>query len=116
MLLEISAVPARHDGAPFAVRAVIVNDSYQPVELSREAFVGPTLVGTTASGMPVPENVEPNYGTPVEPIVLAPFALYGRERFFEDLPAGDHEFTAEYRPADPGGHLSLTTTITVEEV
>ena len=51
----------------------------------------------TASGMPMPESAEATSGTPDEPMTLQPFTFYGRERWFDNLSAGDHEFFAEYR-------------------
>lgn len=114
MVLEITAVPERSDGTTVAVRAAIFNDSFEPVDVWRAAFVGPTLVGTTAGGMPIPESVEPNYGAADQPIRLAPFTFYGRERVFE-LPPGKYEFAARYQPTDSDDRLQSTGTITVEE-
>jgi hypothetical protein len=96
MKIEISAAPAPGPDGSFAVRALIFNDSYEPVALSRNSLFGPTEIATTASGMPMPESAEATSGGPDEPMTLQPFCFYGRERWF-DLSAGDHEFFGEYR-------------------
>lgn len=113
MRLEIAAVPVSSSTARFAVRALIFNDSFEPVPLSRNSFYGPTPSGLTASGMPLPESAEATHGASDEPMTLQPFTFYGRERRFDELAAGDHEFTAEYRVDDPAQSLREVTTLTV---
>jgi len=108
MRLEITTA-AGNDGQVL-VRALLFNDSFEPVPLSRNAFTGPTPVAALAGGMPQPESVEPTYGGPDEPLTLQPFTFYGRERSFGELAAGEHQFRAEFRP--PGGE-PLRTVITV---
>ena len=101
-------------GEQLVVRAVVVNDSYAPIALSRNAFIGPNLVGVGANGMPLPPSVEPTYGQAEEPVTLQPFTLYGRDRFFDGVSAGSHEFTAEYAPGDgPAERLRATTAVTI---
>ena len=78
------------------VRAVLFNDSYEPVAVSRNAFVGPNLSGVTTGGYPRPDSVEPTFGQPDEPLTLQPFSFYGRERVFGELPPGEIEVTASY--------------------
>lgn len=97
MKIEISAGPHAGPDGSFAVRTIIFNDSYEPVSLSRNSFFGPTEVATTASGMPMAESAEATSGTPDEPLTLQPFTYYGRERWFNNLAAGDHTFFSEYR-------------------
>lgn len=97
MRIEISAGPTPGPDASFAVRAVVINDSYDPVALSRNSFFGPTEIALTASGMPMAESAEATSGGPDEPMTLQPFTFYGRERWFENLSAGAHQFFAEYR-------------------
>ena len=97
MHIEISVGPAPGPNGSFAVRAIMLNDSYEPVPLSRNSFFGPTEIATTASGMPMAESVEATSGRPDEPMTLQPFTFYGRERWFDNLSVGDHEFFAEYR-------------------
>lgn len=108
MRIEIAAVDPQRD--VLAVRAILLNDSYEPVAVSRHAFVGPTLVATTASGMPMPESVEATVGAVEEPMTLQPFTFYGRERWFENLSPGEYEFRADYRP-ETGEPLQVVATI-----
>jgi len=103
MRLEISSQGA-------AVRATIVNDSFAAVPLSRNAFTGPTPV--TTAGAPAATSVEPTQAQSDEPMTLQPFTFYGRERDFANLPAGEHEFTAEYQPTD-GEPLTVKATVTI---
>ncbi len=113
MRIEISVVPG---SAQLVVRAALVNDSFEPVAVSRNAFVGPSLTALGANGMPQPPSVEPTYGQADEPLTLQPFSLYGRDRFFDELEPGEHEFSAEYTPADgPSERLRVTATINVSE-
>jgi hypothetical protein len=78
------------------VRAVLFNDSYEPVAVSRNAFVGPNLSGIAPAGYPHPASVEPTFGQPDEPLTLQPFSFYGRERAFSGLLAGEGDVTATY--------------------
>lgn len=108
MRIEIAAVDPSSD--VLAVRAILLNDSYEPVAVSRHAFVGPTLVATTASGMPMAESVEATAGGVEEPMTLQPFTFYGRERWFQDLSPDEYDFRAEYRP-ETGEPLHVVATI-----
>jgi hypothetical protein len=98
MRLEVTALSGTRAGEELVVRAVVVNDSYVPVTLSRNAFIGPTPAGLGANGMPPPASVEPTYGQAEELVTLQPFTLYGRDRVFDGLPPGAHEFVAAYGP------------------
>jgi hypothetical protein len=113
MRLEVTAVSGGRAGEQLVVRAAIVNDSFAPVELSRNALIGPNLTAVTASGMPLPPSVEPTYGQAEERVTLQPFTLYGRDRFFDGLAPGSHEFTAEYLPPDGSGELLRAATAVV---
>jgi hypothetical protein len=88
------------------VRALLINDGYEPVEVSRNAFVGPHVSGPHAV-----ESVEPTVGGPDEPLTLQPFSFYGRERSLT-LPPGESEIVAAYR--DGGDELTARTRVVVE--
>jgi hypothetical protein len=83
------------------MRALLLNDSYEPVEIWRNAFVGPTA--TLPSGEPLPPSVEPTHGSPERPVVLQPFTFYGRDRQSGPLEPGVVVVTATYQAegADP---------------
>lgn len=110
MRLEVGAVSAAVEGVEVTVRALVVNDSFAAVPLSRNAFTGPSLVGA-GDGSPAEVSVEATYLGADEPMTLQPFTVYGRDRTFT-LPAGAHRFRAEYR-ADGAEPLRLETTIDV---
>src|ERR1051325_9778127 len=91
--VEISS-PASVKGSEACVlRAFLFNDSYEPVSVSRNAFVGPNLRAVSTNGQPIPESVEATFGGADEPLTLQPFTLYGRERTFSGLGAGRVEIT-----------------------
>jgi hypothetical protein len=116
MRLEVTAVSGTRAGEQLVVRAALVNDSYAPVAVSRNAFIGPDLTASGAGGMPLPPAVEPTYGQADEPLTLQPFSLYGRDRFFDSLAPGEHEFSAEYTPVEqPAERLRVTAVISVSE-
>jgi hypothetical protein len=117
MRLEVTAVSGTRAGEQLVVRAVVVNDSYAPVTLSRNAFTGPTLAEMGANGMPLPASVEPTYGQAEELVTLQPFTFYGRDRVFDGLPPGPHEFVAEYGPfGEQTGRLRTAAVVTVAAV
>ena len=93
MKLEIHAPDQVAAGKPFSVRAVLFNDSYEPVAVSRNAFMGPSLV--SGQGM-TPPAVEATYGGPDEPLTLQPFTFYGRERQVDAQQPGELRITAQY--------------------
>jgi hypothetical protein len=80
------------------LRAVLFNDGYEPVGISRNAFIGPSVQARAPSDYAQPASVEPTYGHADEPMTLQPFTFYGRERTFTGLPAGELEVTAAYSP------------------
>jgi hypothetical protein len=94
------------------LRAVIFNDSYAPVVVSRNSFVGPN-VRDAADGSARPESVEPTFGGRDEPLMLQPFTFYGRERAFNNLSVGEATVEAYYRDPDSGEETSASDTITV---
>lgn len=93
MKLEIHAPDQAKAGQAFSVRAVLINNSYDPVPVSRNAFMGPTVV--TGQGM-TPPAVEATYGQPDEPLTLQPFTFYGRERQVDAQQPGEIRITAQY--------------------
>jgi hypothetical protein len=107
MRLEVSTVSATAPDAPLMFRVLLLNDGFSPVRIFRNALVGPTL--QRDGEMPGPLSVEPTYGAQDEPILLQPFAFYGRDRFFDDLEAADYVVTAEYA----SGEHRLTATLAV---
>jgi hypothetical protein len=113
MRLEITAISGAAQGEELTVRAAIVNDSFGPVPLVRNAFTGPSLIDP-GPGSPAEESVEATYNQPDEPMTLQPFTLYGRDRTFV-LAAGEHRFLAEYRPGGSEPPLRLESSIDVEE-
>jgi hypothetical protein len=94
MRLEVSTAPGSAPDGPLMFRVVLLNDGFSPVSIFRNALVGPTL--QRAGQMPGPLSVEPTYGAEEEPILLQPFAFYGRDRFFDDLEAAGYVVSAEY--------------------
>ena len=89
------------------IRAILFNDSYEPVPILRDAFIGPNF------GAYHPEAVEPNYGHPEQPLVLQPFTFYGRERVYNPLNTGDMEIRAYYQGSDGRKEIDKTVTITI---
>jgi hypothetical protein len=100
-------VEAGHD---FVMRAVLLNDSYEPVDVWRNAFVGPTA--TPRDGGPVPDSVEPTFGQPESPLRLQPFTFYGRDRQAGVLEPGVVVVTATYRP-EGGEELSISREVVI---
>lgn len=82
------------------IRALLFNDTYEPVAVSRNAFVGPNVHSVGANGQPLPDSVEATFGGAEEGLTLQPFTFYGRERTFSGLGAGRVEITALYGAAD----------------
>ena len=93
MRIEIHTPDTISSSESCKLRAVLFNDSYEPVVISRNAFVGPNL-------RRYPESVEPTYGGLEEPVTLQPFTFYGREREFSGLQPGEEEVSAYYRPGN----------------
>jgi hypothetical protein len=106
MRVEIITPEAAGSDTERVVRALLINDGYEPVTVSRNAFVGPHL-----NGPYVVEAVEPTYGGPEEPLTLQPFTFYGRERSLTLAP-GESEVVAAYRD---GEEISASRRIVVEE-
>ena len=109
MKLEIHAPESVPAGTAFTVRVILFNDSYHPVEVSRNALMGPTVV--TGQGM-TPPAVEATFGMADQPLTLQPFTFYGRERQVDPQPAGSVKVTAEY--SDGGEPLTASQTITIQ--
>jgi hypothetical protein len=107
MRVEIIAPDAVAAAADCTVRALLVNDSYEPVVVSRNAFVGPHLKGPHTV-----EAVEPTFGGPEETLTLQPFTFYGRERSVSLAP-GENEVVAAYR--DGAEEAAASARIVVEQ-
>lgn len=97
MQIEIHAPDNIGSGEEFALRALLFNDSYESVVVSRNAFIGPGVRERTPDGPPAPLAVEPTYGHTEEELKLQPFTFYGRQRLFGPFPAGNLEVAASYR-------------------
>lgn len=108
MKLEIHAPDEVAAGKAFAVRAVLFNDSYEPVAVSRNAFLGPAVIA--GAGM-TPPAVEATYGQADEPLTLQPFTFYGRERQADAQTTGSVQVTAQY--TSEAGPLTASKTIKV---
>jgi hypothetical protein len=108
MRIEIVTPESITGSAEVMVRALLMNDSYEPVAVSRNAFVGPTVTGAHQMA-----SVEPTYGQPEEPLVLQPFTFYGRERSLA-FPPGESEVVATYRDGDDGEEISSTVRVVAE--
>lgn len=90
-------------------RAILFNDSYEPVSVMRNDFVGPSISGNH------PEAVEPDYGYPQDALVLQPFTFYGREREHTNLSPGELKITAYYKGPDGQKEIVKTRKITVSK-
>jgi hypothetical protein len=100
MQIEIEVLPGSR------LRALLFNDTYAPVEVLRNSFVGPSVAG-------MPPSVEATFGGADEPLTLHPFTYYGRERDYAGLPAGDYRVTATYTDA-AGATLVTETDLTTD--
>jgi hypothetical protein len=107
--IEIEAPDRIKAAAVLVARATLLNDTFEPVEVNRQAFIGPDLV----TGGLSPENVEATLGAHDEPLLLQPFTYYGRERELGIAPPGIVEITARYElPA--GQVVRASRSVTVE--
>jgi hypothetical protein len=113
MRIEILLPSSVKASQPCNLRAILFNDSYEPVAVSRNAFVGPSVRALAPGGFPAPESVEPTLGQPDEPLTLHPFSFYGRERSFGPFPPGPVDVTAYYRP-EGQEEITAKETLTVE--
>ena len=96
-------------GGKIGLRALLFNDGFEPLAVSRNAFVGPN-VSDPSHGAPRPASVEPTLGGPEEPLTLQPFTFYGRERTFEGVADGA-TMEAHYRSADGATEISASRPI-----
>ncbi len=110
--IEIAAAVSVSEGCH--ARAILFNDGYEPVAVSRNAFIGPNMRPVAPVAPPGPESVEPTFGMSEEPLVLQPFSFYGREREFNGLTPGEVEVTAYYR--NPEGQQQMAATRRVRVV
>ncbi len=98
MRVEIHAPRSVKASESWNIRAILFNDSYEPVAVSRNAFIGPTA--GAVGGPTQPPAVEATYGAADETLTLQPFTLYGRERTISGLGPGEVAVTASYRGPD----------------
>jgi hypothetical protein len=111
MRIEIVAPEHAPAGAEFTLRALLVNDAYEPVEIWRNAFVGPTA--TPQGGPPIPLAVEATFGEDELPLLLQPFTFYGRDRQAGGFPPGIVTISAAYR-ADGAEPLSASRDVVID--
>lgn len=97
MRIEIEGPDKIGAGEECPLRALLFNDSYEPVVVSRNAFIGPGVQERASGGPPEPLAVEPTYGHEEEEFTLQPFSFYGRERLLGPFPVGEVEVAASYR-------------------
>jgi hypothetical protein len=114
MRIEIQLPSSVKSSEQCNLRALLFNDSYEPVAVSRNAFVGPNVRALHPAGFPLPESVEPTVGAPDEPLTLQPFTFYGRERSYGGLQPGEIDVTAYYRP-EGGEEIAATEKLHVEQ-
>jgi len=91
MRIEIQCVDVVRASGEVSIRAILFNDSFDPVPVLRSAFVGPNLSDRR------PESVEPNVQGLKQPLILQPFSFYGRERVFSGFDVGPLSVAAYYR-------------------
>ncbi len=111
MRIELVVPERAGAGQEFTVRALLVNDTYEPAEIWRNAFVGPTA--TPQGGGPIPPAVEPTYGQDESPLLLQPFTFYGRDRQAGGFSPGVVVVTATYRP-DSGESLWVSREVVID--
>ncbi|MSP63779.1 MAG: hypothetical protein EXR72_26225 [Myxococcales bacterium] len=94
LILETPTVAYRA-GEKITVRALLLNDSFEPVVIDARLLVGPNVRPQTFTGIPYPVSVEPPLPDEAEHfITLNPWCFFGRQRSFERLPAGQVTFHA----------------------
>jgi hypothetical protein len=114
MRIELEAPTMIDASAECRLRAILINDGYQPAAVARSAFVGPNLHPEGPGGLLGPDSVEATFGQPDEPLTLQPFTFYGRERTWTALPPGDMVVSASYRSADGMVDISATRRLRVQ--
>jgi hypothetical protein len=114
MRVEIHGPDVVKASQDVTLRVLLFNDSYEPVAVSRNAFVGPNLRAVVPARHPYPESVEPTFGGQDEPLTLQPFSFYGRERSYSGLEPGEFEVAAEYRYPDRQTGLTAAKRLRVE--
>lgn len=97
MKLEINAPDRVPEAMAFQVRVLLLNDSYAPASISRNALFGPT---PEAPGMLSAPAVEATFGLEEQPLTLQPFTFYGRERQIDGQPPGSIRISARYLTQD----------------
>lgn len=114
MRLEIQLTSPIKESTDVLFRAILFNDDYDPLPVSRNAFIGPNVRALSPAGFPLPDSVEATFGGPDEALTLQPFTFYGRERTFSNLAAGEIEVTAVYRGAEGRPSLEVSQRFRVE--
>jgi len=115
MRIEILGPDSTKSSEHIRLRAILFNDTYEPIVISRNAFVGPSLRFVTQSDFHLPESVEPTFGFPDEPLTLQPFSFYGREREFSGLPPGEAEVTSSYQGPEDQKRISASVPLHIEQ-
>ncbi|MFI6324344.1 hypothetical protein ACIBG8_42945 [Nonomuraea sp. NPDC050556] len=104
--IEIPAPEGPFDA--FRARAILFNDGFEAVTISRNAFVGPKFRLGAASGHQVLlDSVEATFGMQEDLVVLQPHTFYGREREIADPGPGEVEVSAYYQDGDRREHATV---------
>ena len=99
MRIEIVLPSSAKAGSDIPVRVLLFNDDFDPVDITRESFVGPNLTALEPKRPRYPDEVEEPEET--QNLTLEPFTFYGRERSFK-LEAGSYKVAALYDDATSG--------------
>jgi hypothetical protein len=110
MRIEIQGPTKAKASEQCHLRAVLFNDSYEPVAVSRNALIGPNV-----NTPHLTEAVEATFGGPEEPLTLHPFTFYGRERSYTGLPPGEVVVTAYYRNTANQAEISSLKRLRIEQ-
>jgi hypothetical protein len=115
MRVELQCPESAKSSEKLTLRAILFNDSYEAITISRNGFVGPNVQSLNAGSGLNPESVEPTFGQTEETLVLHPFSFYGRERTFDQLQHGDLEVTAYYRNSTGEIETTISQRLRVEQ-
>lgn len=107
MKLEIHAPASVKAGQAFTARVILLNDSYEPVPISRNGLMGPMVTGVM-----MPPGVEETFGQAEEPLTLAAFTFYGRDRQVNAPATGKMELQYTYIHGET--NLEASATVKVE--
>ena len=100
MKLVLEGAAEWRAGETVTMRLVVFNDAYEPVAFDRRLLVGPNFEG-------LPPAMEPGFAEDhANHVILNPFCLYGRERSYEEAPAGERVVEG-YLLAAAGGEVAV---------